>query len=168
MLNDDENESSMEQHQCSNADVTTKKVFGGLVGIGLPKPALPIVKDRPTEEYVEEEEETDKPMEQFRANIKPFNMRDLRKTSSTPLAVQRKKKSVLDASVAGKKVEAISNVKKEVLELQKTLYSKQIQFLEDEHEAKLRHLEEEHQKKMTLLNLKIEKQATELALLKNN
>jgi hypothetical protein len=70
--------------------------------------------------------------------------------------------------MAGKKIEGMSDAKKEVIDLQKKLYEKQIQFLEEEHLMKKRFMEEEHIKKQRLLDLEIQKKELELKRLKEN
>ncbi|XP_054257863.1 uncharacterized protein LOC128982849 [Macrosteles quadrilineatus] len=101
---------------------------------------------------------------------KQFSVNKLKCKTSSPLKFKRKPtKSVLDRSVAGKKIETFSEAKSELIQLQKELAQKQLYFSEEEHKLKMKNLkliEEKHLKKIKLIDLKIKNEEMKMKCVK--
>ncbi|PSN39375.1 hypothetical protein C0J52_13577 [Blattella germanica] len=90
-----------------------------------------------------------------------FTVKEIRQPASTPLRVKRKR-SLLDSTLAGKKLTVLSEEKRDLLQLQRQAVEEQIEHQRMEHDTKRRHMKEENASKMKLLELKIRNRELDL------
>ena len=121
--------------------------------------AVQVIEEIPVIQDLERGETIEVPVQPCSSN---FTVQDLRKPTSTPLRIKRKRS--LDSTVAGKKLEVLADEKQEVLQLQKQVLEDQIQFQKEEHKIKLEHFKEEHTSKMKLLELEIKNREFDLEM----
>lgn len=90
------------------------------------------------------------------------DIKNIRQPVSKKLKIKKNIHTNIENSAVGKKIVNLAGEKAKLLELQKEVLQKQLQFSEEEHKLKMKNMEEEHHLKLELLQLKIKCAKNEL------